>query len=712
MSNPFEQDALDRMLAAPYNPAMTQSNTRRSPTQVAGTAGTGSASPALDNSFDSEMNDRIIAPQVCQLPTLPNSGARTWPPELYGALEVLATRVESTSRRAVDDALKAIESYLVAQGSCVVRNPDVSNEANYRLFSLDTAELEKALRGPETFNSAIHANLACAIDSLFVNLPPDSPYKPLVSERIRNWFPKLRRIGEPSIEGYAFLTSFEGKSEIFVMKVPVNPANDYLLHEATIGMYVSSTMRRLVPNFMYVYGYSTCSPPGLDNGKVVTWCSSQNTKVSYLITENIFDATTFADFVTKPGINYQDVIKVLMQVINALNLASKKMKYTHYDLHGGNVLVRNFKTPVAVPYYGTGSTILGYIMTQYVPYIIDYGYSRADISGISIFKNLFVRGMEKGESFPMYDIFKLLGFLSESVRRKPITDPHIKVVLDNMFPFFRQGTYEQFMAQPLLPGQPRTYYQAPEFLRGETYDNLINWISPALGQFYGTTAEVEAAGVTIYSTYNPFDNCTFYDQLNSGAGPETSLEYCDAAFAAERSGNPEGVLRWLNENFDAEQTYVNTLAAVKSKLRKVQSMLQGVTLIPAFPAQPGPEPNTQVVQDSFCRDTLVHKTFTNEYHRHVLYLMMSRDYLTDITSFFRSSVCALTKQNKMQVYRRYIVEIEAETQRLVNIVKANVDVMVNNLGLLMDTKLENYTNNPIVLRWWTLDLPAIWISLR
>lgn len=53
---------------------------------------------------------------------------------------------------------------------------------------------------------------------------------PSQRERIRNWFPPIKQIGQEYIEGYTLKTSFTTTTNMFVMKAPRNPKNDELVH--------------------------------------------------------------------------------------------------------------------------------------------------------------------------------------------------------------------------------------------------------------------------------------------------------------------------------------------------------------------------------------------------------------------------------------------------------------------------------------------------
>src|SRR5205807_431411 len=107
-------------------------------------------------------------------------------------------------------------------------------------------------------------------------------------------------------------------------------------------------------------------------------------ETSYLFLENVRDAVSLYDIVNDATIPILEVGKILVQVFNALRVAWSLCRFTHYDLHGNNVLVRTLPEVYSVPIYETistsgNSTILGYTNSRYLPYIIDYGFSYLEI---------------------------------------------------------------------------------------------------------------------------------------------------------------------------------------------------------------------------------------------------------------------------------------------------------------------------------------------
>ena len=97
-------------------------------------------------------------------------------------------------------------------------------------------------------------------------------------------------------------------------------------------------LRHFLPNYVYTYGYTKCAPLLISGRKVETWCTYMDDPVSYLILENVRDAITLKEFISIPGMTFITFFPVLLQILNALNLAYKTYGFTHYDLHYQNIL--------------------------------------------------------------------------------------------------------------------------------------------------------------------------------------------------------------------------------------------------------------------------------------------------------------------------------------------------------------------------------------
>ena len=193
----------------------------------------------------------------------------------------------------------------------------------------------------------------------------------------KRYIPTLRKIGSESVYGYAWLTNTGYNGDTFVVKTPRKARyNDQQLHEFFVGVYGTNKLRDRIPNFVYVMGTFGCNPPIVQDDKGLAHCRGA-TPVQYILYENVRDSESLTDFVRK--CTYEQYLNVLVQLALALQLAYEDLNFTHYDLHTGNVLVRDMGQDMYIAYNVHGTR--KYLKTRYVATIIDLGMSHIVYNG-------------------------------------------------------------------------------------------------------------------------------------------------------------------------------------------------------------------------------------------------------------------------------------------------------------------------------------------
>lgn len=280
--------------------------------------------------------------------------------------------------------------------------------------SLDYNKLYESLSSEKTLSYSLHNNFRCIIQSIITrphsryfedekhpnrmfHLEDDPNYP---GSNIGDWIEESRLIGGESAFGYALLVTPKSKNKqiknkpIVVIKTVRDVNEDDLPHEAFIGLYCVNKFRKILPNFMFTYGYTMCEE--YEPSKKRRVCtSSELGNVSHLILENVMNSTTLLDFLdnsfTSDDIEYLDLVKIFAQLFGALALAQRMFEFEHQDLHLSNVLVRDFEEEIHVPiYFGNeddenddNDSEYGIIRTRYVPYIIDFGLSKVTVQGVT-----------------------------------------------------------------------------------------------------------------------------------------------------------------------------------------------------------------------------------------------------------------------------------------------------------------------------------------
>ena len=649
-----------------------------------------------------------------------------------------------------------VERSLVARGSCLALNPEIINEDRILFYSLDDRKIQDAVTSAITLKADLHSNIACLVDSIIGNSIPENTfdeediksiidvYGPKKSERSKNIFTSPRLIGPPSIEGYAMETSLSSSSKLFVIKTPRNRKRDNLVHEALCGLYVTNSVRRMVPNFMYVYGFSTCSPPVIKDNDVLGWCSSDQNKLSYLVSENIINSIPMKKFTVYPNITYHDVCAVLLQVFNALHIAYREYNYIHFDLHADNVLVREFESEVAIPFYNISGKIEGYIVSRYVPYIIDYGYSTFMIDGV-----LFTRKSGLLESvgignpkFPMFDVYKFLCFSAEAVyvhQKTPENESRlakIMAVYRNMFNMFSEGFISERIQQKLTKNSSTKnssdydYYNPETKHIGTTYKQFISLIllQPLLKSCIKSHTYLVSKGISVINPGENIDQCTFINAIkDDNMQPRTAAAYCDFISNLVNSKTSIEYKQQLMFNANMQFSAINYIESRKSiiknylsKATEISQRYPGGILVPDFTEfkayknqRPGGR-NTEgflvwryylgrlsaPVDDA--NSLLIRSDFVKYYHNEILRLAELKNIISMLDTELRTNTCSLKIQNSYSHYESFLQNLQTEIDALKAILAKNRKVLLNNKSYFTTVNTKDIKNlaEPWVADFW------------
>jgi hypothetical protein len=244
----------------------------------------------------------------------------------------------------------------------------------------------------------------------------------------------IERIGIKSNNAYAMVVKGYHENKIVIKKPRRQDGTvDSLKYEYIVGCDLRNTMCKQVPNFMKVYGY----------------LHRQNQE--YLIIQRICPGKTLRELLCfeKVYTDFYDprLRSLILQVLCSLQVAQNSVRFTHYDLHFGNVLVKNDKKKKNIVYRyrdknGMPHTVRVPLYGE-IAIIIDFGRSRTNESSVFLqnnpqyFKpyqfllkakhnNIDIRKFD-----PVYDTKRFCSILAKYIpnfrfdpKRQRITEPH------------------------------------------------------------------------------------------------------------------------------------------------------------------------------------------------------------------------------------------------------------------------------------------------
>jgi len=197
------------------------------------------------------------------------------------------------------------------------------------------------------------------LNKLILNLPQ-------LTTKIYN---KITLLSDKSVQGIIYNLNINNLSELYVLKTTKNSQNNIdLLHEYFIGLQINK-LRETIPNFIYTfYGFSSGDIYKTDESKLY-----DKPEVNNILLEKINGKT-----LKNADMNLYEYFNCYIQLACALYLAYEKFKFTHYDLHHDNVIIRKLDKYVNLKYKINGKDI--YIYTDKIYTIIDYGFSYININ--------------------------------------------------------------------------------------------------------------------------------------------------------------------------------------------------------------------------------------------------------------------------------------------------------------------------------------------
>ena len=194
------------------------------------------------------------------------------------------------------------------------------------------------------------------------------------------------------VESSVFTTKYGDLEGFYIRKKYIKTSRG-LIHETYVGL-VMNEMRKYIPSFMYTYG---------------AYDRSDN----ILFLENVKDSVDFHDYIKVATM--EDILNIYTQVLLSLQMALEMFDFTHYDLHLGNVLVRDPPRGKDIIEYTINEKKI-YLKVKKIAVIIDYGRSHVNINGESYGNWLDPdAGVMARSSFPMHDSYKLLMSISERI---------------------------------------------------------------------------------------------------------------------------------------------------------------------------------------------------------------------------------------------------------------------------------------------------------
>jgi len=312
-----------------------------------------------------------------------------------------------------------------------------------------------------------------------------------LSGSIQQWITNMKQVMINSAQGYVFKSEFQFIGENMILKIANNTySNNELIHEYYVGTLLNE-LRKDIPNFMFMYGIFKC-------GLSIPLCSEKGNS-NFMVSEYIY-GRSMREMIISPGRNFKSVFTAISQICLALQMAYDRYKFTHQDLHLGNIIVSDLRDTKIIKYHIQNGEV--YVASDVCAVIIDYGFSVIHNGDEYVKIKKFNRKYMNIEPKPGIDLFKMMtNFISElDVYKNSDSDMLIAIIIQSFAtfgipeemsrtPYYYPSEYDEilFNLQPyeyllsllsLLPDEmlPDIYNYRPEeyVLLGETNCKTID----------------------------------------------------------------------------------------------------------------------------------------------------------------------------------------------------------------------------------------------
>ena len=310
--------------------------------------------------------------------------------------------------------------------------------------------------------------LFCLFDTLFLSeseFKIKSQEKGLydLSKTIQKWIKKMVKISVNSKEGFIYISDFSPDIQVVIKVAQKSNGLESKLREYFIGIKSVNKLRCLIPTFVYTIG-SFLYPKPTKTGKLQKETKNENT--AFVVYEKI-DGETINSLLKKDKLNFKQFLSIFIQLLLGLEVAQREARFTHFDLHSENVMIRQND----VSSYNVNLDMSTYkvVNPEFIPVIIDFGTSTCFIENRYIGSYDYIKHGMLNFMVPGYDMYKFLVFCERKT-----TNQELKQKIISMFLFYEENDpYNIINNTEGIDKAAEEYCMNTTFSQAATYTPLI-----------------------------------------------------------------------------------------------------------------------------------------------------------------------------------------------------------------------------------------------
>jgi hypothetical protein len=280
-----------------------------------------------------------------------------------------------------------------------------------------------------------------------------------LSKKIQNCVKKMEQIQVKSKEGFVYITEFFSSDIQVIIKIPQNSNNfDSKVREYFIGIKSLNNLRNITPTFVYTLGAFSCPKPS-KNGKI----GQTNKNTAYVLYEKI-PGDSFNTLLKNDQLNFKEWLILFFQLLLGLEIAQRKARFTHFDMHADNVMVRtdgvySYTIPLDMKTYSINNPTS-------VPVIIDFGAATTYVDGKYIGSYDYIKHGMLNFMIPGHDMYK---FMISCIRKT--SNKKLKEQLISLFGFYNDDDPYSIRKT----GEEGVIIASNEYCKNITFSKVANY---------------------------------------------------------------------------------------------------------------------------------------------------------------------------------------------------------------------------------------------
>ena len=319
---------------------------------------------------------------------------------------------------------KFILDQLNKYDACEIRNKHID-----KLNEISTKSLSRILNQNFSSGSDMKA-VFCLFDTLFLSESKSkTKEKGLynLSSTIQKWIKQMDQLPVKSKEGFIYIAQFFSPNIQVVVKIPQKSnGNESKIREYFIGIKSINKLRSLVPTFVYTLGAFLCTKPSQKGDLCNDDLSKKNT--AFVLYEKI-PGESIHTLLKNDKITFDQWLVIFFQLLLGLEVAQREVRFTHFDLHTENVMIRkndsySYNVPLDMNTYNI-------VNPQFIPVVIDFGAASSYIDNRYVGSFDYISHGMLNFMIPGYDMYKFMTYCA-----KKSVNTELKKKIISLFLFY------------------------------------------------------------------------------------------------------------------------------------------------------------------------------------------------------------------------------------------------------------------------------------